>query len=289
MHAGGVVKYIFVILLFIFSCEKVTIRKAVNLLSLESQINERWQYAISYKKILKQTGYVTQPLGSYALLLELKVPKNSYLHVHDCVYYKVPFKEISGELVIEEKNDDSKCDLDPSENAKIRISNVEKFKFETYKNQLIFDLMLNGVTHQLKFLMINLEEERIYQDYRPLLKKNHLSFLTYLKNIDSGGREHLLGKYGDRYSSDTSIACLKMNDQCEIVGENICDSCRYGHFEVIKHKCKTGPRFCGINRCGEKDEPACLRGQKSMLDDIDGICSGDLEPKIDDQKILICN
>ena len=55
--------------------------------------------------------------------------------------------------------------------------------------------------------------------------------------------------------------CQKFNEKCEEIINWNCDSCAGGWFEVIDSGCQTKTsKVCGVNRCGEKNWPACLRG-----------------------------
>lgn len=98
-----------------------------------------------------------------------------------------------------------------------------------------------------------------------------------------------LGKLSDRLSRGSSIRCLQVDKSCRQIGEDRCDDCRYGWYQVVDYSCpQGGSRFCGQNHCGEKNEPACIRGTKIVESEDLGICQSDLSPVWNADHILIC-
>jgi len=55
--------------------------------------------------------------------------------------------------------------------------------------------------------------------------------------------------------------CHNINEDCEQVSIQICDECEEGWYEV-PNGCAVGPKYCGRQVCGGKDQPACRRGMK---------------------------
>ncbi len=55
--------------------------------------------------------------------------------------------------------------------------------------------------------------------------------------------------------------CHNINEDCEQVSAQICDECEEGWYEV-PNGCAIGPKYCGRQVCGGKDQPACRRGMK---------------------------
>ena len=98
-----------------------------------------------------------------------------------------------------------------------------------------------------------------------------------------------LGKLGDRVSRGSAIRCQQVDKNCQTVGDDRCDDCRYGWYQVVDYNCpQGGSKFCGQNHCGEKNEPACPRGTKVVGGEDAGICQSDLTAVMNADHILIC-
>jgi hypothetical protein len=98
-----------------------------------------------------------------------------------------------------------------------------------------------------------------------------------------------LGRLSDRFSRGSSIRCEQVSKDCRTIGENRCDECRYGWYQVVDYQCaQGGSKFCGQNHCGEKGEPACPRGSKVVSVEEAGICQNDLTAVLNADHILVC-
>ena len=67
------------------------------------------------------------------------------------------------------------------------------------------------------------------------------------------------GKWEDAWHSKDLVSCQSVNDDCQR-SASTCDQCRFGFFEVSNGCVQGGPRYCGVDLCGEKGMPACPRG-----------------------------
>ncbi len=282
--------FVLLFLIIFIGCQKVNKTKAIEIENINLNLKSEWVYVKKIKSPIPKDKVIMQPLGALVLVMELHLPKeNSGLMINQCLFYRVPYKEIEGEILIEEKSDDQSCSIQPTEKIKYQITNVKNFKINLIDHKMFWDFEFELKKYKFEFFLVNLEGERKYNEYEPLIKKSFLPLMTFVNSEESGRLYRTLGKFDDRYSQNTAINCLKVNEKCEVIGENKCDFCKFGHYEVIKENCLIGPRFCGVNHCGQKDEPACIRGRKSMLDELDGICNGNLEPFLDEKKVLICH
>jgi hypothetical protein len=89
----------------------------------------------------------------------------------------------------------------------------------------------------------------------------------------------------DRFIDGKTIRCHKVGDDCQSEGEYKCHLCRYGWFEVIRSNCKTKrDKYCGIDRCGQKGFPACVRGVNYKS----GFCGPGLVLSRDGDKNQVC-
>lgn len=109
----------------------------------------------------------------------------------------------------------------------------------------------------------------------------------------------LIGELEDLFSKGKTKVCHDFNSKCVETVPFECDQCRYGWFSVVGRGCEAGTRkFCGVDRCGNKNEPACQRGfihkrLKSKNDvcspeSTTAYCKNGLQLMCNSQKILVC-
>lgn len=67
-------------------------------------------------------------------------------------------------------------------------------------------------------------------------------------------------------SAPPSGKCHDIDDNCQEISPSRCSECAEGWYEV-PNGCPTGPKFCGIDQCGQKNQPACRRGMKYQKED----------------------
>ena len=205
------------------------------------------------------------------------------------LYYRIPFKKLKGKLSIIESKLTDKCPEIPSDNILYKIENIDYLNVE-FKNFELDLTMKNGNNKDhWKFPFYNLSAPHKHQSFKPEIENKKLNSLTLLREVKRESHFDFLGSKFDRFSNNTSLICLNIDQKCNIVGENRCEQCRFGWFEVVNKNCPIrGNRYCGINHCGEKNEPACLRGLNKYDENEEGICEGDLKPVYNADFILIC-
>ena len=70
--------------------------------------------------------------------------------------------------------------------------------------------------------------------------------------------------------------CHQINEHCEQVINYQCDECLGGWYEVRGNGCPGGGnKYCGINRCGEKNRPACNGGSILSVHQVKKECLSD--------------
>lgn len=243
-----------------------------------------------YKKWLKGEKLVTPP-ATWVLLL--KAPEA-------CLFYRQAFEQRPGELrLVRQANCDSNYEhaevvvkqvtalnmnFDESE-SKLSLSyQVQSQQFEhTFhipsfkKNSTRFDLLSDGVgDSKLAYLAIG-----------PSLRKS----------------PELIGNFTDNYRDSSAKLCHQVDANCQNVMSYQCNACAFGHYEVVDHHCaQGGSKFCGVNRCGEQGQPACVRGEVAasrLLKEGEilnwcsqgspaGFCQQGLETHCDGNGVLIC-
>ncbi len=114
--------------------------------------------------------------------------------------------------------------------------------------------------------------------------------------IDPNQKIKLLGDYNDNYSERTAVICHDVDENCQNISNFECHKCKYGWFETVRGQCpQGGPKFCGINHCGERNQVACPVGLKVIKDNQAcfngskaGYCGPGLNTVCDENKILVC-
>ena len=270
------------------------IKKDISIPELDLKLSEEWIYAYSLDKLKSNDMELTRPPGVEQLVMELKIPQKGGLSLKThCVYYLVPYKEKKSHFKIMETNGVDSC----SETSEIglpfiSISGVNNLKV-TFKNfRLSLEFIKGGDKQKIEIPMPNIEAGLVHEKYRPIKEKKMLSGLSFLRLGDNSfdfASNKYVGKLSDRFSRGSAIRCQQVDKDCQTVGENRCEQCRYGWYEVVDFQCQNGgSKFCGQNHCGEKNEPACPRGVKVVGIEDAGICQSDLESIANSDKILVC-
>jgi hypothetical protein len=259
----------------------------------EMKIYNEWIYAYSLENFKQNGLQIERPPGIAQLLFQLKLPVEGGLSIKtQCVYYQVPYKKIKGQLTVEELKSESTCPETPSGDSWVQLEEIKNFKATLESYKLRFDFEKNSKKVSWTFLMPNLEGALVHEKYEAVKEKkwrNGLSLLRATPDTFLNQNNKYLGKLSDRMSTRTAIRCEQIDKSCNRVGENRCDDCRYGWYQVVDFNCpQGGSKFCGQNHCGEKGEPACPRGSKVVDPEEAGICQIDLTPVRNADNILIC-
>ncbi|MCP4912526.1 MAG: M2 family metallopeptidase [Oligoflexia bacterium] len=129
--------------------------------------------------------------------------------------------------------------------------------------------------------------------------KRRFPGVLVLPQEKSDRKNELMGELTDRYSKGNTKVCHDFNSKCVETMAFECDQCRYGWFSVVGRGCEEGTRkFCGVDRCGHKNEPACQRGfiHKRLKSKNDvcspesstAYCKNGLQLMCNSQKVLVC-
>ncbi len=269
---------------------------------------------------------VKKPLGTWQNLLRMElVGEEGKERKIQCLIYKLPNPlgdhRTLGILKVVNVKEDEKCDNVWDKSAEIELEDINSLKIFLSKNKRKIGqgkITLDPYTLVLKvnwgfdrtdkwmlFPFLNLAKRvrlpYMNKRYSPSLKIKKLSGLSFWPEEMSNTKPvKLIGKYTDSYGQNSATLCHKVDDKCQTIGLNTCSRCRYGYFEVVSSKCtKVFNKYCGVNNCGKKGEPACIRGfeyeagkkfEGGCYNDSKSVyCNKGLNPICDGNQVMICN
>jgi len=218
-------------------------------------------------------------------------PESPAKLVENCLYFKMPTKEKGGILMIEENKNLNDCGETSGFKPKYEIEDVVQVKyfFEDEKLKLNFEVKEGHQNKKItwSFPMININDgPSTFHKFLPEKKNKKLPLLTIITSNEAQFEDN---RYKDFASSKGQVfRCRRLNSECQIAGEDLCEKCPYGSFPAVGEECATDyDRYCGPNFCGEKGEPACPRGLKTKESDDDGFCEEGSVPQFENS-LLIC-
>lgn len=259
----------------------------------EMKIYSEWLYAFRIQDFKLNGELITRPPGVTQLLFRLTIPGSGGLNLKThCVYYQVPYKKIPGIIKIEELKTDTTCSEVSSGDSWLEVRDAKDLTATLSQFKLSFSFKVKEQKVSWSFPLPNIEDGLIHEKYQPVKEKKLFPGMSFLRITDESFENQnnkYLGKLNDRMSRGSAIRCQQVDKNCQNIGENRCDECRYGWYQVVDYNCpQGGSKFCGQNHCGEKNEPACPRGSKVVEGDELGICQNDLSPVWNADHILLC-
>lgn len=215
-------------------------------------------------------------------------PKNTWLLLFTfnkyCYFYKTPFNKSLGESRIT-KRQAGKCSF--SDDAIYSKEGIKDFKMNLHVQEKIkLSLIIDG--ESFNYPLINYSVSRKFTPFNNQLKK------SFFGNVYvNGGLDYLKTK-----TLKSGTLCHGVNIECKDVVKYKCDLCEKGSYEVVDFNCaQGGSKYCGKDKCGTKNQPACPRGYKVLDTKLPslcfngspaGFCSPGLSTFCNDEGILIC-
>lgn len=154
------------LLLFLSACSK----DQTDLLPpvAELKIYQEWMYAFKVNNLVNSPEIIKRPPGIEQLLLSLNLPsENGAGFKTHCLYYKVPYKKIEGQLTIDTLKDIATCPLISSDSPWLRIVGLKDLRLKMENFRLILDYNLKGKAVAWSFMMPNLEAGLTHERYQP--------------------------------------------------------------------------------------------------------------------------
>ncbi len=276
----------------LFACLPIKISD-VNLAEAEMKLYNEWLYTFKLKHFNFNNELITRPPGVEQYLFNLVLPSEGGINLKThCVYYQVPYKNLSGIIKVIEQKNESECPEVSSLIPWFELKEISELQVKLENFKLILNFKYKNKKTNWSFVLPNINNGFVHQKYQSIKVKKLFPELTILRiNEDSFdiNFNKYLGKLSDRFSRGSSIRCQQVNKDCKTIGEYRCDSCAYGWYEVVDFSCpQGGSKFCGQNHCGEKNEPACPRGSKVVSSEELGICQSDLTSVYNSDHTLVC-
>jgi len=279
-------------ILSLISCQKKELKELQEeRIVLKQELLKSLPYALHVKNFSVLDEVITRPIGAESLILSIQYYDEGSLKLfNDCLYYRTPFREKKGELTLVRQ---FKKECQEIQEGKVIASLKE-----------ISDLMISRKGHRLTFSYVK-ENEFISSSYPLVDEKGKIKHEKYqsikrealypslqILKIETDTFDSTnpnLGKINDSFALGSAIQCHRVSKDCKDLKENICDRCRYGYYEVVDYQCpQGGSKYCGVNRCGEKNGPACVRGQQQYEESTQGFCNPELTPVMNADGIWVC-
>jgi hypothetical protein len=210
------------------------------------EVKERHEFYLDNENI-------DRPKGVWQTLFAVVYPdRNLWLH-KDCVYFKVPNSD-DGIFKIRSTGVEESCDLHIEETGEVEIQGLRSLQF-AFSDQIS--------------VYFTFKDFRTFKWSIPILNKskaNAPKLLTSSAEVRSprlvllAPAKLLSGKSVSKGPKNGEI-CHSVADDCTVVSPSICHQCSSGWYE-IPNGCAQGPKYCGVQICGTKGQPACRRGMK---------------------------
>jgi hypothetical protein len=257
MHAKSLI-----LLFFLF----ISCKHAVTNGEFFEKTSSRWNYGSKISWInehYKSVEKIATPKGTYQSIFEIEFIDANFNESYDCIQFYVPKDESDGELIIVPNPKHENCNKLITNSGYARIPDIRNFGYEINKG----------------ILKLKVDEFRFYYKFLNFDKSSTLKLLS--SSIPSKLVAGVLIASKVSYSKSKNIlqdgsSCFKIDDECNEIQKNECSQCTGGYYEVISSKCGTKRnRVCGVNRCGEKNKTACLRGYLASGIDPENYCIAD--------------
>lgn len=187
---------------------------------------------------------ITKPLDAWQTIVSFSVSNSDLSLSQVCLKYR-PAVEAQGVFRVEKMDLMKNCD----ESGKIiyELNSLHGIQFERGSD---FKIVFTHKDFSMSSWVIKTLE----------IKRN----LELLDSPDKAWGETVLFLTEDSAPSALladGVQCLKVLDDCTIIGVSTCHQCQNGSLEA-PNGCLIAPRYCSSFECGTKGNPACRRGVK---------------------------
>ena len=252
-----------IILAFLFiSCEQ---RKQRDDIALKDAFTSVYEVSEINDRLVNNPEIDLAP-GAWHSALKLKARVNDFSNKEYCLLVKTPYELEPGKLKfvqVEGSNNCSDSIFNPAVGKEYDFYNL----FIEYRDSV---LSINPDKEKIGFNFFNLKSEAV--------------------EISIDGQ---LNSKSEAKLKDGQV-CRQVLDSCEVTIDE-CDRCENSSYYVKNSACSSAySKVCGIDNCGEKNNPACIRGEVAtgvkdycIQDSPVGFCIGAARVGCVD-KMLIC-
>jgi hypothetical protein len=209
------------------------------------KLSERHEFYKDHEAILS-------PKDSWQSLFSVIYVDSELSRLKDCIFFKVPGADL-GILKIKTVSANVNCEdylLQPGDKE---VPEVTSLQYSITDSKFTIDISLKDYRTE-KWLG---SFQGTFQKPVPKMAMSSAEFksptlilLAPKSTVKSPMKKDFLKK---------GTLCHNINEDCEQVSVQICDECQEGWYEV-PNGCAVGPKYCGRQNCGGKDQPACRRG-----------------------------
>ncbi len=212
----------------------------------QADISIDWMsvYKISRQHPVYRSGEpILRPEGTYQLLMALHFISKEGEVKQDCIWYRLPNAELMGLLKVIRGAKECK---DWNEDSVWEIDEIRSFSFKLESQKLSLEYTTQDAHLKvLKFSFLNLPKEKSYDLFQSSTTNRQIRGVFFLAP----------------YSESETITHPNQSIENEALCSFLDGSCQRCSQGVISVSDADKPRFkCGVDRCGEKDALACLRG-----------------------------
>ncbi|GEM_PF-1204813 len=229
----------------------------MTLLANTDEWQKRWwgvHSIVDLHKHYKLNEPILEPADSVQALMGLVYYGESFKIYKDCLGYEVPVNGDVGKIFVVTTSVKETCES---------VIMSEKRDGEFKAKSLSFNL--NSHTLGVMFSDEKFRSKEIFFNLPNLDRQKAESYYARSVIILAPDKEgikqpHPIGKISDSWNTKKLKNCQTADEECNL-GTFNCNDCRFGYFEVQNGCLNGGPKYCGIDQCGEKGFPACARGQ----------------------------
>lgn len=221
------------------------------------ETSKRWIAATSVSWISEHyeaDQKILKPKGTWQAIMKVSFIDQSLNEVNDCLFYYVPKDGDDGILKVIPNRSNVFCKDLVGEQEYASIKGIINFGYE-YDPSLTSkeNLVLKVDTQRFIYNFMNMTENKYSNEKLSSsvkLQKSNIATISSRVNYKVSYNKLRAGE-----------VCFDIDDECKQMIPNKCSRCEYGSFQVVASKCKNKfRRICGIDRCGTKNQPACIRG-----------------------------
>ena len=281
---GGKVKRYFLLFLLFFGCE-FNKNSSLDEFYAKTYLALLGSSDVKFSKHVIEMENISNPVGTWILVASFTHDKGQY-----CFVYRTPLNTSKGKIRLEFTK--TKCGDEKSDQLIIsRFDHIKNLKLQM--KERVLSLHLEG-ENEIRYDFPNIYKKQKSKSFQSFVEsKGH--FLSIISNSKKNIK--MIGNYSDRFENNSAILCQSFDSNCREIIKFKCDRCKYGYFEVVSHNCSNKRnKYCGISRCGSRNEPACIRGNlyepKMKLGCIngseEGFCQKGLNSFCNSYGVLLC-